>query len=433
MSPVAMEAAAVWVPEDVGEASDARVLLVDDSQLALSVVARVLEAWGFVVETALGGVAGTVHFNASAHDVVVCDVAMADMSGLEVLQEIRTRAPTMPVVMLAAYSEMGDVLQAMRSGAFDYIVKDEIHVIREAVRGQKVPEDHPDPLHRAVTRAVEYKRLVESKEALVVELQQSNQQLEQERAELKRTLEELRQTQSQLVAAEKRASLSKLTAGIGNEINNPLAFLMANFGVFETWMESAVEVEAVRSMPLSEEIDDVLDDCRNGLERIQEIVRALQTFSRTRRARMQSVVLPDLFETLSADAVEDLGARCPPQIQCESVPPVRAHGGHLRQALVSVLKNAIEAGDDGAGVTMGARHTDAGVEIAVCDCGQGIPEEDLPNVFDPFFTTKRDQRASGLGLSVAKELVERMGGTLTLQSQEGEGTQVHVVLQPWGR
>jgi two-component system NtrC family sensor kinase len=102
--------------------------------------------------------------------------------------------------------------------------------------------------------------------------------------------------------------------------------------------------------------------------------------------------------------------------------------GLLQQALVNLLVNAIQASPRGAEVQLGAATTESGLEIVVQDQGSGIAEEDLSRVFDPFFTTKSVGEGSGLGLSISLGIVERHGGTLTVQNRSAGGVSARILL-----
>ena len=98
----------------------------------------------------------------------------------------------------------------------------------------------------------------------------------------------------------------------------------------------------------------------------------------------------------------------------------------LSRAVANLVANAVESMPNGGKVSVTARAVDGGIEVEIADSGSGIPPEMLARVFDPLFTTKRN--ASGLGLSIAKQIVEAHGGTVSIESAPGTGTRVKFVL-----
>jgi signal transduction histidine kinase len=110
-----------------------------------------------------------------------------------------------------------------------------------------------------------------------------------------------------------------------------------------------------------------------------------------------------------------------------SLPPLAADRGQLEQVLVNLLMNACDACQPGGHVTARARAVDDGVVLEVADDGSGIAAEHLPAVLDPFFTTKKRGQGTGLGLTIAADIVKNHGGTLALESEAGKGTTVRIV------
>jgi signal transduction histidine kinase len=110
------------------------------------------------------------------------------------------------------------------------------------------------------------------------------------------------------------------------------------------------------------------------------------------------------------------------------VPAIAADPGQLEQVLVNLLLNACDACSAGGHVRARAGGDDGGVEIAVSDDGCGIAPEHLPSVLDPFFTTKKRGQGTGLGLTIAADIVKNHGGTLEIESELGGGTTVRVRL-----
>jgi signal transduction histidine kinase/CheY-like chemotaxis protein len=314
-----------------------------------------------------------------------------------------------------------------------------------------IKKDRLDPLRGAIDRALSHTRLMRENKQLLSELhhmnellenkvQERTQQLEQanrkltfERGELERTLDTLNQTQTRLIQAEKMASVGLLTAGVAHEINNPLAFLLPNFTLLEDLCNRLQDGEAKQKQPTIEEMLQLIAECREGLQRIRNIIQELGLFARKGDAVTESIALPRIVESILKLFSSQLRvARI--SLDLADVPAVAANAGQLRQVIMNLLLNATQAipdeKKDGL-ITINAKQYGERVELTVKDNGVGIPAEDLSKVFDPFFTTKDVGQGTGMGLAISRQLVERMSGSIEVESEEGEGTMVLLTLPMW--
>jgi two-component system NtrC family sensor kinase len=415
----------------------AEILLIDDSPIVLETVGSLFQTWGHKVVTAERADAGLVALEHTAFDIVVADVRMPGMDGLELLAAIRTRAPELPVIMLSSTTDMGIVLRAIHDGAFDYVNKD----------------DGLEALGSAIRRALEHARLVRENRRLVdelrrmnlsleekvhdrtVELEEVNLRLSTERSELARTLDALRHTQSQLIQAEKMATIGLFTAGIAHEINNPLAFLLPDFDEVQRWVTAYREGRDPDAIMNVDDLEQLLTDCRHGLLRIGRIVKQISVFAHQSAHEVERVEVAPLvsvaFRMLEKEAQR---ARADLVTAVDPAALVRADSDQLQQVLFNLVLNAIqslEAGRAQGRIDVAARAHGRDIVISVADNGRGIAPANLERVFEPFFTTKSVGEGTGLGLSISRRLVQRMGGRLELRSRQGEGTTAYLVLPSW--
>ncbi|WP_407737257.1 PAS domain S-box protein [Hyalangium sp.] len=241
---------------------------------------------------------------------------------------------------------------------------------------------------------------------------------------------ELAATRSALVQAERLATAGQLAAGVGHEINNPLAYVLANvmFAVEELGRIKA----PVPGVDL-EEILKALVQTHLGAERIRDIVRDLRIFARGDPEAIGPVDVHAALDFSTAMAAHEIRQRAQFVRQYGDVPYVRANESRLGQVFLNLLLNAAQAIPEGAvdshQVTVATRSAEEGwVMVEVSDTGQGIAPEHLPHIFEPFFTTKPVGVGTGLGLSVCHGIVKGLGGRIEVESQLGRGTTFRVSL-----
>jgi two-component system, NtrC family, sensor kinase len=274
----------------------------------------------------------------------------------------------------------------------------------------------------------------------------------QELAESERQAHEaLKAAQSRMVETEKLASLGQLVAGVAHEINNPLAFVSNNVAVLERDLKDLIAlIRFYRDLKRSEEpqeraildqIDQVsetldldysldnlpqlLERTREGLRRIERIVKDLRLFARVDEGEWNEVDLNPGIES-SMNMVQGYARKRGVRLtaELEPLPPVRCRGAKVHQVVVNLLMNAIDAckSDDSVTVRTRPEPTTDGVRIEVIDTGSGIDPACRERIFDPFFTTKPLGEGTGLGLSISYGIVQEHRGSIDVQSTPGKGS-----------
>ncbi len=286
-------------------------------------------------------------------------------------------------------------------------------------------------------------------------------ELEEANEELSVTLTNLRETQTQLVDAEKMASLGQLTAGIAHEINNPINFVSSNiqpltrdldeiYEILDAYKEvegDAVEEKLAKAHELREELDydfikdeinDLVKGISDGAERTSEIVMGLRSFSRLDE---DAVKLADVSEGIASTLVL-LRTKLNGSIEIEEdyqpdLQEIECFPGKLNQVFMNILNNAIYAvdhktyqeGEAGPKISIKTRKLhDERVEIHFKDNGIGMDEDTQKKVFDPFFTTKDVGEGTGLGMSIVYKIIDKHGGEVSVESEEGVGTDFVITL-----
>ncbi len=251
--------------------------------------------------------------------------------------------------------------------------------------------------------------------------------------------------QRQSYQAERLASVGALAAGVAHEINNPIAFVRSNLSTAETYLVKLSDLaSAVKDLPGGEALlastdtaftlDDfsaLLRDSVVGVDRVARIVNDLKGFSNVDKPQEDVVDINTLLGAACkmAEKILPPGAR----LICElgELKPLLCLPGHLAQAFLAVLSNAAQA-IEGKG-TQGELRVRSSFDghqtiVEVCDNGVGIEATALPRVFDPFYTTRAVGKGSGLGLTVARDIVRAHGGDIDFDSIPAVGTTVTVTL-----
>jgi signal transduction histidine kinase len=409
-----------------------RVLVVDDTPDMARLMAMAIEDGGYEVLVAADGRSALQMARADPPDVILLDIMMPGMGGLEVLRCLKEepRFQAIPVILVTAKSEDREVIVGLNAGAHDYVAKPfkkEILAarVRSAVR---VKQSHD-------------------------RLQQVNEQLHAEIAERERVQRELAQ-------AKKLEAIGHLAAGIAHEINTPAQYVGDNIRFlkdvfadvdgllarFDRLLQAAkqgaltgelvAEVDAAARQAdvefLSAEVPKAIGQSLEGIERVANIVRAMKEFSHPGNGHKQAVDLNRaILSTLTvsrnewkyvADLVTDLA---------EDLPLVTCLPGDLNQVILNLVVNAAQAiadvvGDDSkkkGTLTIRTRRDGGWAEIRVEDTGTGIPEKIRDSVFDHFFTTKDVGKGTGQGLTIARSIVvDKHGGTITFETEAGRGT-----------
>ncbi|MBI4462940.1 MAG: HAMP domain-containing protein [Acidobacteria bacterium] len=243
---------------------------------------------------------------------------------------------------------------------------------------------------------------------------------------VERKTAELQRAHTQLVASEKMAALGKLAATVAHEVNNPLSGILT-YARLSLKNLSGDELKPVERAEMVEHLRIIERESR----RCGEIMRNLLTFARQAPPQRAPSDLNTLLQralTLVQHQLELQGIELETRLG-EALPPLACDAGQMQQVILALLVNAAEAMPRGGRLEVSTEIAGSdSLRIRVRDTGVGIPADLLPHVFEPFFTTKENQQRAGLGLAVARSIVEQHGGTIAVSSTPGEGTEFVVSL-----
>ena len=247
---------------------------------------------------------------------------------------------------------------------------------------------------------------------------------------LERTMIERGKHTEEYLLTDRMVSVGTLAAGVAHEINNPLAYLIANLGFIS---EELGQLAKGMQNPRLDEIRSAVQESREGAERMRLIVRDLKAFSRADDDHRGPVDVRRVIESSINMAWNEIRHRARLVKDYAELPIVEANESRLGQVFLNLLINAAQAIPDGDA----ARHeirivtravaTSAAI-IEVHDTGTGIAPEIRDRIFDPFFTTKPVGVGTGLGLSICHGIITRLGGTIEIESELGKGSVFRVIL-----
>jgi signal transduction histidine kinase len=251
-------------------------------------------------------------------------------------------------------------------------------------------------------------------------------------------------TRRQLYQAEKLSAVGQLAAGVAHEINNPLGFILSNLATARGYLRhfnrlagliGQSDAAALKDYWQAHGLDhalrdftDLIEESAEGAGRMARIVADLKAFSSVDAAGEVMADLNAHLSTVAGMARTRLPAGAALTLDLAPLPRLRCHAGRLNQAFLNLLLNAAQAvGADGE-VRITSMETPAGIAITIRDNGAGIPAEVQARVFEPFFTTREVGAGTGLGLTVARDIVLAHGGSIALQSEPGRGTRAEIIL-----
>ena len=259
-------------------------------------------------------------------------------------------------------------------------------------------------------------RLAGEIEAATRDLSDKNATLNQ----LNRLLSDMRRDNASKV---RLAALGQLAAQLAHEIGTPLSSVSGHLQL------------AMLQRDLQPVLRDRLEVSSREIERISRIVRDYLDSTRPLEPERQRTDLPRLLDeaielTHAVDPRAAQRAMVIPQIDREdsALRELITDPGLLRQILVNLLTNALDAVDKEGRVTVAAAAEDDRILITVSDTGHGIPEDDLKRIFEPFYTTKGRGKGTGLGLAICRQLTAALGGTISVESEPGRGSTFFVRL-----
>jgi len=289
----------------------------------------------------------------------------------------------------------------------------------------------------------------------ITAVKKHNQQLMNE---VRKKDEAISKMEGMLLNSEKMASLGVISAGIAHEINNPIAFVLANIRQIHNYGTSmrAVIMDLVRRIPdekmekilnslednpitlkhlheIADDFPSLMEETFDGIDRVQKIITDLKCFSNERQDNFTEVDIGKCIDlSLNLARHETKGKIRISRDHEGGTPALLGSETQLSQVFLNLIVNASQAMPQGGDISIHTKCDQNQCIIRVKDTGPGISEDIQENIFEPFFTTKAVGEGTGLGLAISQDIIRRHGGEITVQSQPGSGTTFTISL-PLGR
>jgi signal transduction histidine kinase len=262
--------------------------------------------------------------------------------------------------------------------------------------------------------------------------------------ELRETVETLKKTQAQLIQSEKMASLGQLAAGVAHEINNPVGFSLSNITTLKDYFDALIAMDDAISQEdqsdttriakykasreehdfdfIRDDTPELLEDTINGLGRVKDIVANLRKLSHQGSEAFEPCDINECIQDCLKATDNELKYKMTVNLTLGDCPKIQGQAAEINQIFINLFVNANQACEPHGTLTIKSYVSEQGVVVEVSDDGMGIPQERISKIFDPFHTSKPVGVGTGLGLSISHGIMEKHGGSITVQSQEGMGT-----------
>jgi len=417
------------------------VLIVEDNAEHVALLQQLLASSGAAVDfrltTADSLESGLAQLKRKHIDLILLDLSLPDSDGIETFIRVLEAAPDIATIVLSGTNDVSLAIETVQLGAQDYLVKGHVdnHLLIRAMQ-------------YAIERKrvqLELKRANEDLEFRVQQrtsaLQQANAQLQREIGERRRVeqetlelnqqlsaaLNQVRASQDQVIQRERMHALGRMANGIAHDFNNTLAPIL---GFSELLLIKPALLKDQKKL------HSYLEMIHSGARDAAKVVARLREFYRYRDEGevFGPIVINDLVEGVVSftqprwrDQALAAGVNIEIRLELGQVPTIAGNEQELREALVSLMFNAIDAIPQRGIITLRTEQQGRWSVITVADTGTGMSDEVKARCLEPFYTTKGDQ-GTGLGLGTVYGTVRRHDGQIDIQSEFGRGTSVSISL-----
>ncbi len=410
---------------------DATIIVVEDEAGTRATLCGILEDAGYKAVGLGKGADALDMMRRSSFNVVIVDIRLPDIGGLELLELAKEINPDAAVIMMTGYANVETAVDAINQGAYAYFVKpvnpDEIkNTIANALKQQRLLLENAKLVERLQIDIAERKRAER-------ELQEKNEQLDAQNEELKSQSEELvaqgheLMEKSRELEAASRAK-SEFLAHMSHELRTPLNVIIGFSELMLDGVTGAVNEEQKQCL------NDVLDSGQHLLGLINDILDLSKIESGKMELKVRNISLPGVVELLRNEVMPMISKKKQSlEIDIEkSLPLVRADKAKVRQVLINLLSNSAKFTPDGGRLKVEAVREDSWCRVSVIDNGIGIKKEDQERIFASFCQLEnplpKESGGTGLGLTIARQIIEKHGGRIWVESEYGQGSRFSFTL-----
>ena len=360
-----------------------RLLLVDDEEGFRAAIARRLAKRGLNSLQASDGAQCLDILGENLMDVVVLDVKMPGISGIDTLRAIKQTFKKIQVILLTGNVAIADGVEGIKAGAFDYLTK-------------PVEIDH---LINKIRQAFAMSRLEEEK---------------QKQVEYRAKLEK------KMIDTDRLVSLGILSTGVAHEINNPLAIINESAG----FMKQVIDTDEMSKFGQKDALIMGIEKIEKSVKRARKITHQLLGHVKKSGSQFTKVNLRTLVSEilgLLKKEIKDKQISIHWEIQNDKI-IIWSDPYQIRQVLINLLNNAVHALKQNGLISISFHEIKNDVILEIKDNGVGIPKDNLRKIFDPFFSTKSFNEGSGLGLFVVHKIIDGLDGEIEVTSEIDKGT-----------
>jgi signal transduction histidine kinase len=374
------------MPDSSLSYADISILYVEDEASTREQVSRVLASRGYQLTVAENGQQGLDFFQTQTPDIVLTDIMMPKLSGLDMSRAIRALSPDIQIACMTAFSDTSYLIDAIDIGINQFVLK-----------------------------PVEFQRLYTA-------LDRCQEMVELRKRQIKLEAESLR--------TKKIEAIGILAGGIAHDFNNLLQIILGYVSLARMNAEPGSKTESLLSI-----VEQTSESAR-------ELGTRLLTFSRGGNASMK---VTQLRQHLKEDVEADLEST--PAVELlfdlpDDLPLVKLDADQIRRVVTSLVTNAREAMPEGGTLHVSASATTLTaanslslppgeyLHVLFGDTGIGIPPENIAKIFDPYFSTKEMgcQKGMGLDLAICYSIIKHHNGHIQAESRPGEGARIHIYL-----
>ena len=360
-------------------AQKATILVIDDEEAIRDSCCQVLSKDGYVARVAENGHSGLRKIREVKPDLVLIDLKMPGMGGMELLEKIRDIDPNIISVVITGYATIESAVEAMKRNAYDFLPK----------------PFTPDQLRIVIERGLERRRL------------------RAESARLRREKQMMRENFITLVS---------------HQLRSPLASVKQYFGVIREGFAGEI----------TDKQKEIIEKAGEYIDSLLQLINDWLDMSRVEAGRIRDKfepisLVPVLSETLEVLKPQAEAKQVVLELHAgDNLPLIHGDPKCLKEAFLNLVSNGITYNHEKGKVTITVKDQDDDLGVEVSDTGIGISQENLPFIFDEFFRVKSRETqhiaGTGLGLPIAKRIIEAHNGSAKVISEPGRGTTFHILL-----